>query len=187
MNRQDAEQEFLMNPQDAVVIYQLKPGEETRDLRFERFANLKQAVERENYDAVYTGQLPSMPRAGLVDLLETLYTKFNLNRPEDFTGHSLSVSDVIAIRHDGQVSAHYVDAFGFVRLDSFLPENPLKNVEMALEDDYGMIDGILNNGRRDELDVCQSVLKQLRTEKPNRPAPDHEARKKTRTNREMER
>lgn len=187
MNGQDAEREFLMNPHDAVVIYQLKPGDETRDLRFEGFRSLKRAVERENYDAVYTGELPPVPEAGLVDLLETLYTKFNLNRPEDFTGHSLSVSDVIAIRHDGQVSAHYVDAFGFVRLDGFLPENPLKNVEMALEDDYGMIDGILNNGRRDEPDVRQSVLKQLRAEKTDRPAPDHEVRKKTRTNREMER
>lgn len=187
MNGQDAEREFLMNPQDAVIIYQLKPGEETRDLRFEGFRSLKRAVERENYDAVYTGELPQMPKAGLVDLLETLYTKFNLNRPADFTGHSLSVSDVVAIRRDGQVSAHYVDTFGFVRLDDFLRENPLKNVEMALEDDYGMIDGILNNGRRDEPDVRQSVLKQLRAEKMDKPAHDHEAGKKTRTNREMER
>lgn len=187
MNRQDAEQEFLMNPQDAVVIYQLKPGEETRDLRFEGYNNLRRAVERENYDAVYTGELPHMPKAGLVDLLETLYTKFNLNRPADFTGHSLSVSDVIAIRQDGQVSAHYVDTFGFVRLDDFLRENPLKNVEMSLEDDYGMIDGILNNGRRDEPDMRQSVLNQLRAEKTDKPAPDREASKKTRTNREMER
>ena len=144
-------------------------------------------MERENYDAVYTGELPQMPRAGLVDLLEMLYTKFNLNRPADFTGHSLSVSDVVAVRRDGQVSAHYVDTYGFVRLDDFLRENPLKNVEMALEDDYGMIDGILNNGRRDEPDMRQSVLNQLKAEKTDKPAPDHEARKKTRTNRETER
>ena len=148
MNGQDAEREFLMNPQDAVVIYQLKPGEETRDLRFEGYNNLRRAVERENYDAVYTGELPQMPKAGLVDLLEMLYTKFNLNRPADFTGHSLSVSDVVAVRRDGQVSAHYVDTYGFVRLDDFLRENPLKNVEMALEDDYGMIDGTTRQGRR---------------------------------------
>ena len=187
MNEQDAEREFLMNSQDAFVIYQLKLGEEARDLRFEGYNHLRRAVERENYDAVYTGELPRMTKAGLVDLLETLYTKFNLNLPEDFTGHSLLVSDVVAIRRDGQVSAHYVDTFGFVRLDSFLPENPLKNVEMALEDDYGMIDGILNNGRRDEPDVRQSVLNQLRTEKTDKPVPDREASKRTRTNREMER
>lgn len=187
MNGQDAEREFLMNPQDAVVIYQLKPGDETRDLRFEGFRSLKRAVERENYDAVYTGELPQMPKAGLVDLLEMLYTKFNLNRPADFTGHSLSVSDVVAIRRDGQVSAHYVDTYGFVRLDDFLRENPLKNVEMTLEDDYGMIDGILNNGRRDEPDVRQSVLNRLRAEKTDKPAPDREASKKIRTNRETER
>lgn len=129
MNGQDAERDFLMNPQDAVVIYQLKPGEETRDLRFEGFRSLKRAVERENYEAVYTGELPAMPKVGLVDLLETLYTKFNLNLPEDFTGHSLSVSDVVAIRRDGQVSAHYVDTFGFVRLDDFIRENPMQDMD----------------------------------------------------------
>lgn len=116
MNEQDAEREFLMNSQDAFVIYQLKPGEEARDLRFEGYNHLRRAVERENYDAVYTGKLPNLPSAGLVDLLEMIYTKFNLNLPADFTGHSLSVSDVIAIRRDGQVSAHYVDTYGFVRL-----------------------------------------------------------------------
>ena len=187
MNVQDAEREFLMNSQDAFVIYQLKLGEETRDLRFEGYNHLRRAVERENYDAVYTGELPAMPKAGLIDLLETLYTKFNLNLPEDFTGHSLSVSDVVAIRRDGQVSAHYVDTYGFVRLDDFLRENPLKNVEMALEDDYGMIDGILNNGRRDEPGVRQSVLNQLRAEKTDKPVPDREASKRARTNRETER
>lgn len=187
MNEQDAEREFLMNSQDAFVIYQLKLGEEARDLRFEGYNHLRRAVERENYDAVYTGELPRMTKAGMVDLLETLYTKFNLNLPEGFTGHSLSVSDVVAIRRNGQVSAHYVDTYGFVRLDDFLRENPLKNVEMALEDDYGMIDGILNNGRRDEPDVRQSVLNQLRTEKTDKPVPDREASKRTRTNREMER
>ena len=187
MNEQDAEWEFLMNSQDAFVIYQLKLGEEARDLRFEGYNHLRRAVERENYDAVYTGELPRMTKAGMVDLLETLYTKFNLNLPEGFTGHSLSVSDVVAIRRNGQVSAHYVDTYGFVRLDDFLRENPLKNVEMALEDDYGMIDGILNNGRRDEPDVRQSVLNQLRTEKTDKPVPDREASKRTRTIREMER
>ena len=187
MNEQDAEREFLMNSQDAFVIYQLKLGEEARDLRFEGYNHLRRAVERENYDAVYTGELPRMTKAGLVDLLETLYTKFNLNLPEDFTGHSLSVSDVVAIRRNGQVSAHYVDTYGFVRLEDFLRENPLKNVEMALEDDYGMIDGILNNGRREEPDVRQSVLNQLRAEKRDKPAPGREASRKTRTNRETER
>ena len=187
MNEQDAEREFLMSLQDAYVIYQLKPGEETRDLRFEGYNHLRRAVEREDYDAVYTGELPRMTKAGFIDLLETLYTKFNLNLPEDFTGHSLSVGDVVAIRCNGQVSAHYVDTYGFVRLDDFLRENPLKNVEMALEDDYGMIDGILNNGRREEPDVRQSVLNQLRAEKRDKPAPGREASRKTRTNRETER
>lgn len=187
MKEQDMEMEFLMNPQDAYIIYQLKPGEETRDLRFESFANLKRAVERRNYDAVYTEELPHLPKAGLVELLETLYTKFNLNLPEDFTGHSLSVSDVIAIRRDGQVSAHYVDVYGFMKLNGFLRDNPLRNAEMALEDDYGMIDGILNNGRRDEPEARKSVLDQLKTEQTEKTAPDREAARKSKANRETER
>lgn len=185
MNGQNVEMEFLMNLKDSFVIYQLKPGEATRDLRFESFANLKRAVERRNYDAVYTEELPHLPKAGLVELLETLYTKFNLNLPEDFTGHSLSVSDVIAVRRDGQVSAHYVDVYGFMKLNDFLRANPLKNVEMALEDDYGMIDGILNNGRRDEPDARKSVLDQLRAEQADKPV--HETRKAARASREKER
>ncbi|MBR3126381.1 MAG: DUF4316 domain-containing protein, partial [Mogibacterium sp.] len=63
--------------------------------------------------------------------------------PEDFRGHSLSVSDIVAIRQNGIVSCHYVDSIGFKELPDFLkPENYLKNAEMAMEDDYGMIDGI---------------------------------------------
>ena len=65
----------------------------------------------------------------------------------DYHGHSLSVGDVILLNQAGKISAHYVDSIGFRELPNFLkPENYLKNVEMLLEDDYGMIDGIINNG-----------------------------------------
>ena len=60
----------------------------------------------------------------------------------------MSVSDIVAIKRDGKVSCHYCDSFGFAEVPGFLPDNPLKNAEMAVEDDYGMIDGILNNGQR---------------------------------------
>ena len=76
-----------------------------------------------------------------------LYETFNLRRPEDFRGHSLSVSDIVALKQNGVVSCHYVDSRGFKALPDFLkPENYLKNAEMAMEDDYGMIDGVINNG-----------------------------------------
>ena len=61
----------------------------------------------------------------------------------------MSVSDIVAIKQDGKVSCHYCDSVGFTQIPGFLPENPLKNAEMAVEDDYGMIDGIINNGAKE--------------------------------------
>ena len=79
--------------------------------------------------------------------MDELYETFNIRRPEDFRGHSLSVSDIVALKQNGVVSCHYVDSWGFKALPDFLkPENYLKNAEMAMEDDYGMIDGVINNG-----------------------------------------
>ena len=76
-----------------------------------------------------------------------IYQRFNVDHPADFKGHSLSVSDIVALKQNGAVSCHYVDSIGFRELPNFLkPENYLKNAEMLLEDDYGMIDGIINNG-----------------------------------------
>ena len=71
-----------------------------------------------------------------------MYEIFNLNRPGDFTGHSLSASDIVALKQDGVVSYHYCDSVGFKELPDFQKENYLKAAEMSTEDDYGMIDGI---------------------------------------------
>ena len=76
------------------------------------------------------------------------YEQFNLKKPVDFHSPSLSVSDIVAIKQDGKVSCHYCDSVGFTEIPGFLPDNPLKNAEMMLEDDYGMIDGIINNGQK---------------------------------------
>ena len=93
----------------------------------------------------------------------TEYAKFNVSRPDDFTGHSLSVSDIVALRQNGVVSCHYVDSIGFQELPGFLkPENYLKAAEMAMEDDYGMIDGVINNGKKEEPAEKASVLDQLK-------------------------
>ena len=75
-------------------------------------------------------------------------------------GHSLSVSDIVALKVDGAVSVHYVDRYGFQELHGFLSDQPLKNAEMQMEDDYGMIDGIINNGKREP--ERPSVVEQLR-------------------------
>ena len=71
-----------------------------------------------------------------------IYQRFNVDHPADFKGHSLSVSDIVALKKDGVVSCHYVDSIGFRELPGFMSENYLKAAEMSLEDDYSMIDGI---------------------------------------------
>lgn len=101
-----------------------------------------------NYEAVYSGQLP--PNRNTAEKLDSLYTQFNIDHPQDFTGHSLSVSDIIVMKQNGVLSSHYVDSVGFTAVPTFLPKNYLKNVEMAMEDDYGMIDGIINNGTKEQ-------------------------------------
>lgn len=139
----DVEQRFADNQKDAFVIYQLKPTE--RDRMFVNFDDLDSPPVREQYEPVYIGELPQGANTG--QKLESLYQTFNLERPADFTGHSMSVSDLVVVKQAGVVSAHFCDAAGFVPAPDFkLPENYMRNAEMAMEDDYGMIDGIINNG-----------------------------------------
>ncbi len=139
---------FRQDKTDAFLLLQLKDTPDTEGLRFKNLQYLEKkgfTVSYENYAAVYAGDLtPSRSRQ---EILDDLYTRFNIDRPPDFTGHSLSVSDIIVLRQQGQITCHYVDSWGFQELPRFLPENYLKNAEMAMEDDYGMIDGIINNGR----------------------------------------
>ena len=148
LTEQELENSFLHNPADAFAIYQLKHAEQTRDLRFAPLESITAAgmvVDRDNYDLVYTGTLDGNGSAN--EKLEALFETFNVNRPEDFKGHSLSVSDIVALKQAGAVSFHYCDSAGFSEVPAFMkPENYLKNAEMAMEDDYGMIDGIINNG-----------------------------------------
>lgn len=92
-----------------------------------------------------------MPQEGnQIEKLEDLYHIFNVEHPQDFTGHSLSISDIVALKQAGVVSYHYVDSVGYKELVHFRDtDNHLKNAEMQLEDDYGMIDGIINNGLKE--------------------------------------
>ena len=147
---QDYEKAFLDNPGDSFAIYQLRDNDDTARLRYMNSEYLEKkglSARRENYAAVYAGSLDR--RGDTQDKLNELYETFNIRRPEDFCGHSLSVSDIVALKQNGVVSCHYVDSWGFKELPDFLkPENYLKNAEMAMEDDYGMIDGIINNGPR---------------------------------------
>ncbi len=100
-------------------------------------------MERENYDLIYTAPLSGKDTPEAV--AEQLFYRFNNEHPKDYHSPSMSVSDIVAIRRDGALSCHYCDSFGFQQITGFLDANPLENAEMSMEDDYGMIDGIINN------------------------------------------
>ena len=223
-------------PVGSFSIYQLKGGNETLDYRFEPLDSIHRnglSVKPENYELVYEAPLTEK------DNLESIYTRFNVDRPADFTGHSLSVSDIVVLHQNGKDTAHYCDRFGFSQVPEFLqperaaevtiptpdqmatqeristprgsfcvtamsreqmeaagygvhhisddgkylimgngtrafavaaeqPEKdtPLRTAEMTLEDDYGMIDGVINNGRRgEELEKAQEYAERITPEK----------------------
>ena len=135
---------------DTFSSYQLKQGDETRDFRFEPYNRLQAAgnvVDKANYELVYSAELT--PGTSLEDI----YTRFNIEHPKDFKGHSLSVSDVVVLHQNGQDAAHYVDSFGYKEVPEFLQEqtqqpekiNPLKHVEDTIEQNDNNFDGIINN------------------------------------------
>ena len=214
-------------PVGSFSIYQLKGGNETLDYRFEPLDSIHRnglSVKPENYELVYTAPMTEK------DNLESIYTRFNVDRPADFTGHSLSVSDIVVLHQGGKDTAHYCDRAGFSEVPEFLqpaqksreiteriqtprgsfylcgmtreqmeadgygfhhasedgkylimangtqayavradaPEkdNPLRTAEMTLEDDYGMIDGVINNGRRgEELEKAREHAERTQPEK----------------------
>ena len=214
-------------PVGSFSIYQLKGGSETLDYRFEPLDSIHRnglSVKPENYELVYEAPMTEK------DNLESIYTQFNVDRPADFTGHSLSVSDIVVLHQGGKDTAHYCDRAGFSEVPEFLqpaqksreiteriqtprgsfylcgmtreqmeadgygfhhasedgkylimangtqayavradaPEkdNPLRTAEMTLEDDYGMIDGVINNGRRgEELEKAKEHAERTQPEK----------------------
>lgn len=150
-HQQEREQAFLSQNRDCFAIYQVS-RDDPQNVRFMNLDWLKShdiSIDRSNYDLIYTAPLSE---SGTVpEQLEKLYQQFNLEKPVDYHSPSMSVSDIVAIKQDGKVSCHYCDSGGFTQISGFLPENPLKNAEMAVEDDYGMIDGIINNGAKEPM------------------------------------
>ena len=145
-HQQEREQAFLAQNRDCFAIYQVS-RDDPQNVRFMNLDWLKSndiSIDRSNYDLIYTA--PLRESGTVPEQLEKLYEQFNLQKPVDFHSPSMSVSDIVAIKQEGKVSCHYCDSVGFTQIPGFLPENPLKNAEMAVEDDYGMIDGIINNG-----------------------------------------
>ena len=166
--KQKRERAFLDSPSDAYAIYQLKRDDTTADIRFMNSEYLqKKGIEPqyENYELVYTGALTK--DGSQVEKLEDLYRIFNVEHPQNFVGHSLSVSDIVALKQAGVVSYHYVDSIGYKELTNFrTTENYLKNAEMQMEDDFGMIDGIINNGPKEEPKPVKQA-EETKTKKPS--------------------
>lgn len=128
--------------ENTFTIYQLKDDVPV-DYHFRSLERLQEnglAVDPANYEKIYTAPLtPGMS-------LERIFEKFNFDRPEDFKGHSLSVSDVVVLHQNGRDTAHYTDSIGFVDITKdFLLENPLKAAEQSTEQNENMIDGVINN------------------------------------------
>ena len=140
---QDQPEQEAPQDKDTFSIFQIKGGDETRDLRFEPYDRLTATghrVDPKNYALVYSAELTEGTS------LEDIYTRFNIDHPKDFKGHSLSVSDVVVLHQNGQDTAHYVDSFGYKDVSEFLqPENYLKAAEQTTEQNYNMIDGQINN------------------------------------------
>ena len=128
---------------DTFSIYQVPAGPEGRDFRYRPYEELQAAgltVDRKNYELIYTAPLDGKTT------LEDIYRTFNADdRPAGFRGHSLSVSDVVVVNRGGKEEAHYCDSIGFTPVPEFMQESPIKTAEMSTEQNYNMIDGVLNN------------------------------------------
>lgn len=169
MVRQKREQAFHESPGDTYAIYQLKRDPSTAELSFMNSEWLQaHGIEPKykNYELIYTGALTQ--DGSQIDKLEDLYRIFNIEHPQDFTGHSLSISDIVALKQAGVVSYHYVDSIGYKELTNFRnTDNHLKNAEMQIEDDYGMIDGVINNGPKEPVKVPAPKKEETKTKKPS--------------------
>lgn len=146
-HQEEREKAFLQTSESAYALYRFQGIDEQGDNRLEILNRQQEAgvMGREAYDLIYTASLPGIYRTE--EMLEVLYNQFRHYQPTDYHGPSLSDGDIIALKQPGVVTYHYCDGSGFRELPGFLPpDNPLKNAEMALEDDYGMIDGVINNG-----------------------------------------
>ena len=181
----ELEQRFLETSNNSFAIYQLKNGEKLRDYRFEglnRLQDVGLSVDHDNYELIYTAPLTDF-NGNQNHTLNKLYEQFNINHPADFKGHSLSVSDIIALKVNGVVSSYYVDSFGFKEQPHFLStQNYLETVEKSVEQNYNHLDGIINNKPTvAELEQTErkkkktSIVEQLKT----KPFIEKEKHKKT--------
>ena len=164
-------EQLLYASTDKYGIYQLKPNLELDSLRFEGTESLKRmgitkdnfdAIKPENYTLLYVGELSELQKETQGATLEAIFEKFNLDHPEDFRGHSLSVSDIVVLHQNGQNTAHFVDSFGYTEIPDFLREQTPEKEEMQDTSGHNVqktepeIDGdeIIDLGDETEQDAC---------------------------------
>jgi hypothetical protein len=173
---------FLSSASDGYAILQLnQENEDTRDMRFMSLDFIErmhgEAPQMDLYDVMYAGTLNTASKDPAI-ICENLYQKFNIDRPEDFRGHSLSVSDVVALKQQGIVNYYFVDSFGFKELPGFdSGRNPLRGIEDQIEQNDNQLDGIINN--MPEETVAEKEAKTSVVEKLKAPVPEHEKKPKS--------
>ena len=163
---------FLSSETDGYAILQLNRSDEASQFRFlsyDAFERQGQTPEINFYDTLYAGPLVTQSQDPHI-ICENLYVKFNTDRPEDFRGHSLSVSDVVALKRQQEINFYFVDSFGFKELPEFNSgRNPLRGMEDMIEQNDNQLDGIINNLPQEtvaEKEAKSSVLEKLKTEVP---------------------
>ena len=171
---------FLDSESDGYAILQLKRTEENRDRSFESYDSLeRQGLQPDInfYDTMYTGPIATQsPNTDVI--CENLFVKFNTDRPENFKGHSLSVSDVIALKLQETVKYYYVDSFGFRELPGFNSgKNPIRSIEDQIEQNDNQLDGIINN--LPEETIAEKEAKSSVIEKLKAPLPEQERKSRS--------
>ena len=165
-NEINKEAKLLYGSSDKYGIYQLKHNPELDHLRFEGTESLKRmgitkdnfdAVKPENYELIYVGNLSELQEQTEGEMLEAIYEKFNIDHPEDYRGHSLSVSDIVVLHQNGKNSAHFVDSFGFTGLSDFM--QTLEGVkEQEAEIDTSGQDVQKSEPEKQELETSDNTL-----------------------------
>ncbi len=147
------EKAFMETNKDSFAIYQLKSISRNDEIVFMNSQYLDSkgiSIDKGNYSFRYAGELHDKDKT-TEEILENIYERFNFSKPEDYHSRSVSVSDILAVRRNGELSFNYVDSVGFKEVPGFIKEeNYLKNAEQSVEDDFGMIDGIINNGEKEK-------------------------------------
>ena len=127
------ENALFEEPQDRYGIYQLREDRDGTDYRFMGMVYLQEqgiTVDGADYQFIYGDELQEG------DTLEALYEKFNTEHPADYAGHSLSVSDVVVLKKDGELTAHYVDSFGYQELLEFAAQRKKLMESQTKEKEY---------------------------------------------------